>query len=390
MPIVGLTDTGIAKPTQIGKLRKGSPKGERGVGVELDHFRFAPEQGWEHTSALFVEAYGDSPRELVVKLPCCYVDENLSSWYFSWSAGGLLRKCDGETCHLHRSTYKENFSTTPEICPLKDNPSTKCPMGCKPTGSLSLILPKLRSPGLVTLETHSYNDLKNLYGSLLDAFEKLGDLRDVPFRLSRRQKEVATPVMGKDKKPTGEKTKRLKWLCFIEIDPDWFSLMLSVHESRRRKLILGGEVAAVIPLALPHAVDNEFKPVNRKDGTNAMRLQSVANALGLTSDAIVNAIDSCYPGKHSSQLTDAHCDRVICSMLVAYAVAKGLPLDVARELSTKADLQGNDLQKTRDWAAIVESGIITAPVAVQPEIVDDEDEIPWDSEPNVTVDEGAF
>lgn len=385
MPIKNLTDTQIARPTLIGKLRKGSPKGDKHIGTELDHFRFASETGWEHANALFTEAYGDQPQEITVKLPYKYVDENLSSWYYAWAAGGLLRRCDGETCSLHRENSKANFNNTPVECPLRTNPGEKCPYGCKATGYLSLILPKLRQPGLVTLETHSINDLKNLYGSLLDAFEKLGDLRDVPFRLSRRHKEINAPVFGKDKKPTGEKQKRSKWLVFIEIDPSWFNLMLQVHESRRRKSIMDGiqftalpsatQIPALPPVDMEEDLLNGFKPLNRKDGTNASRFQSVANALGLGMDVVKGIIEALFPGKHSSQLGEAHCEQVVDGLLCAYAVARQhIEPHAAQELLAAYKPIGNDLEKVQSWIGMLDSSQQPIATTVEASVYEDHDD----------------
>ena len=74
MPIIGLTDRPASFP-QIGILRKGAPKPERGPGRDLKHFRFDTDD--TDAAGRFRTVYGNEPTSIHVFLPfasaapCC-------------------------------------------------------------------------------------------------------------------------------------------------------------------------------------------------------------------------------------------------------------------------------------------------------------------------------
>ena len=158
MPIKNLTDNVIPRFPRLGKLRKGGEKPTTGnkPGAELNYFRFTSEN--PAIVAAFTEAYGAQPAMLRVYLPYPSTEMNFATWKEAWAAGGLVHRCDGETCQIWR-TPDGKYSQQPK----------PCPGGCKEVGRLEVILPELITAGYVgyvTLETHSLHDLMNITATL--------------------------------------------------------------------------------------------------------------------------------------------------------------------------------------------------------------------------------
>jgi hypothetical protein len=95
MPIKGLTDRNAGFP-QIGVLRKGAPKAEKGPGRDLEHFRFDADD--REAAAAFAAIYGDEPRTVRVYVPYATTDENFEAWREDWIASSLKHRCDGQNC----------------------------------------------------------------------------------------------------------------------------------------------------------------------------------------------------------------------------------------------------------------------------------------------------
>lgn len=197
MPIQGVSDRDSADPRfkNIGKLRKGGPKRNGQFGIDLDHFRFTSEQT-EVVSA-FYEAYGEQPARLEVFLPYDEMERCFSSWRELYGRNGLCKcRCDGshwvdwiiddQHHHGYRPCTKE-FRDTENRCP-------GCPL--KQVGRLSVILPALWAAGhigLVTVETHSWNDIAHLSAKLT----QWEPLPGKPFTLWREQEKIGAPINGK-------------------------------------------------------------------------------------------------------------------------------------------------------------------------------------------------
>ena len=172
----------------IGKLRKGgekqtNAKGKEVMGRDLDHFRFTTDDADAATA--FGAYYGAEPKAINVFLPYATTDENFQAWLEEYRAGGLVRRCDGETCVFQRDA-KGIAVTMPTPC------SKSC--GCKQVGRLSVIVPELVRMAYVTVETHSVYDIIQLTENLQAAQAMRGDLRGIPFILSRREREISTPT----------------------------------------------------------------------------------------------------------------------------------------------------------------------------------------------------
>ena len=198
----------------IGKLRKGgekqtNAKGKEVMGRDLDHFRFTTDD--VDAATAFGAYYGAEPKAINVFLPFATADENFAAWMEEYRAGGLVRRCDGETCVFSRDA-KGVAITLPTPCAH--------PCGCKQVGRLTVIIPELVRMAYVMVETHSVYDIIQLTENLQAAQAMRGDLRGIPFILSRREREISTPTGD------GGRARRKKSLLFIEPDPSWVARQL--------------------------------------------------------------------------------------------------------------------------------------------------------------------
>jgi hypothetical protein len=244
MAIKGLTDQGASFP-QIGTLRKGGEKGERGPGRDLDHFRFDTDH--DDARALFTAAYGSTPRAVNVYLPYETTDQNFSAWREHWVGGGLVHRCDGEVCQTHR-TRDGRYSKEPVACPdLGKAPDVRD--RCKPVGRLQVIIPELRRLAYVMALTTSINDIKNLHQQLLAIELSAGSLRGIPLVLRR------SPVMVSMPDGKGGRKRVEQWLLSIEAAPRWVGLQLGAQEQRAFAAIGSGQA-----LALPAPQIREVAP----------------------------------------------------------------------------------------------------------------------------------
>ena len=210
MAIKGLTDRGATFP-RIGELRKGDAKPDKGIGRDLDYFRFTSDDA----AALeaFKAAYGEQPRSIRCYLPYPTPEQNFGAWMEEWQAGGLIRRCNGESIEISRAANSSGYNKTPQPC-LKANGK---PCGCKQVGRLMVIIPELRRFAYVVALTSSINDIIEIHANLTAAMQIRGDLRGVPFILSRKPREISTP----DPKDPTKRVRREKWLLSIEPAPAW-------------------------------------------------------------------------------------------------------------------------------------------------------------------------
>lgn len=220
MPIRGLTDRGASFP-QIGTLRKGAPKPEKGPGRDLKHFRFDSDDA--DATERFRTVYGDEPSSVRVFLPFRTAAENFEAWQEHWTAGALQHRCDGETCVLWL-TPRHTYSQQPVPCPHLNVDRSERDR-CKPTGRVKVIIPELRRLAYVTVLTSSIHDIMELSAQIeaLEAFR--GDLRGIPLILRRQPREISTPS-GTD----GKRRRMEKWLLSIEAAPTWVDLQLQAQE----------------------------------------------------------------------------------------------------------------------------------------------------------------
>jgi len=218
MPILSLQKDRAPQFPCIGKLRKGGAKrknaaGKEIMGEDLKHFRFTTDDA--SAAETFAAYYGAQPQSVEVFLPYATTAENFGAWLEEYTAGGMTRRCDGETQHFHRDADGKG-DTTPVKCERLCG--RKC--GCKEVGRLAVIVPQLARLAYITVETHSLYDIMQLTENLQAAEALRGDLRGIPFILSRRDREISTPGEG------GKRTRRTKSLLFIEPNPEWVARQL--------------------------------------------------------------------------------------------------------------------------------------------------------------------
>lgn len=219
MPIIGMTDASTAMPRfpRLGVLRKGAPRPEGGrrPGSDLEWFRFDASK--PAIGEAFARAYGTQPDSLTVFLPYALISDCFPTWREEWVAGGLVHRCDGQTCSVWRNA-QGRYSRDPKPCPyLQVTDEAK---GCKPIGRLNLILPDLLRAGFVgyvSLGTTSINDIVSIHASLLAVAEARGneDLRGIAFQLYRQKEEISTP--GKD----GQRMRREVSLVKLVPSVEW-------------------------------------------------------------------------------------------------------------------------------------------------------------------------
>lgn len=224
MAIIGLTDVQSSFP-RIGELRKGDVKGDKRPGRDLTHFRFT--SSLPGTVEKFTAIYGDEPNEIDCFFPYATTDENFEAWQEEWAAGGLVHRCDGQQVVMYQKDGKyvmPDYGTLP--CPYATGKRerTRQQPGCKQAGRLKVILPALGRLAYVVALTTSINDIMELHANL-SAYEALrGDLRGIPFILSRVPRMISTPT------DDGKRARREKWLLHIEAAPEWVQAQLSVMQ----------------------------------------------------------------------------------------------------------------------------------------------------------------
>lgn len=227
MPIKGLTDTVAAFP-QIGVLRKGDKKTEENKpGKDLTYFRFDSDD--QQATSRFYDVYGSEPRCINVFLPFPTTDENGQFWLEEWKGGGLVRRGDDKNWILWLGTDGK-YHTEPE--PMTDRGNAK------PTGRVFLVIPELQRLAYVVLVTTSWNDCRELSANIraaeLTAHQMGKDLRGIPFRLTRVEREISTP------RPDGKRVRSKKWMCHLEIGPEWVQKQLTAA----RRMALSFEAPA--------------------------------------------------------------------------------------------------------------------------------------------------
>lgn len=225
MPIQGLTTTIVTMPPVIGSLRKGGEKetrtkGDRTFetfGKDLNHFRFtAKNESDSRLLQAFATAYGATPERINnIYLPGPEVDDNLMAFCEEYSAAKLIHRCDSVWIY-ERDNHTGQLYRTSHYCPYADENPDRVerpkdrmgnPLGCKQVGRLHVILPELVDAGyygVVTVLTHSINDIAKLYQALTNYRECFGPLNRYPFAIYRANETISTP--NGDKRARREKS----------------------------------------------------------------------------------------------------------------------------------------------------------------------------------------
>lgn len=218
MPILSLTRQSSSLPP-LGKLYKGGKKrkkiNDKGkefeiMGLDQPYFRFESQD--PDAMRMFEREYGNEPTSIKIFLVHDTPEKAFQFWMEDWDGGNLIHRCDEKDCVIWRQPNGK-MSTEPK----------PCPGGCKRVGRLYFVVPALRRFASVMLETHSIHDILQLQDNLNIAYERIGNLSEFPFLLSRRDKQIT--YVGDDQKPH----KITKSLLYLEPQPD-------VLEQRMRRL----------------------------------------------------------------------------------------------------------------------------------------------------------
>lgn len=265
MAIKGLTDHGAIFP-QVGVIRKGQPKPDRGPGRDLgNHFRFDPidKTGDAGLVELFAQAFpfdAATPQRVRFYLPFPTMDQNWQTWREEWKATALVHRCDGEV-------IQDPPTLRGQLCPyyeqrleMGDDDDEQgladITPGCKQVGRLKMVIRELGRLAYTTFITTSIYDLRDISGRLamveMLAAEHDLKLTRIPLVLTRYKTEIN--YQDPRAKSTTGKTKRDVWLCSVMPDEFWQAGMLKLY-APNDALALPGGAAATVALPDGRAVD---------------------------------------------------------------------------------------------------------------------------------------
>jgi len=188
---------------EIGRIRMGVQKRAQNGKIhpaKLDAFRFttASQHAAEAIAAHLggqARRWDDAPageqwevltpaKEIPVAVPPG--DAVISQWFEMWSAGGCVRRCDGET----EQNSGQKCSTLCPQDPARRDAMAKNGQACKMTTRLSVIIPDLPGIGVWRLESHGYYAAVELAGAaeLLGAARGRGMVVPAILRVEQRQR----------------------------------------------------------------------------------------------------------------------------------------------------------------------------------------------------------
>lgn len=267
MPIQGISTREHIDPRfkTIGKLRKGGPKQGGRFGKDLDHFRFTSTDSF--IVAAFHKAYTEEPNYLTVYLPYDQMERNFTSWRELYGQSGLVKiRCDGENWVDWIDGPRHHHGERPCTKEFKD-PQNRCP-GCplQPVGRLSLILPELWQAdyiGIVTLETHGWNDISHIASKLV----QWEPLTGKPFTLWRENAKIGAP-----NEKTGKRMAVTKSLVYIELTADYLAKQFQAAQHRALAALEIPEIPAgnELDAYLAAAEEAEFETLNQPESKSAL------------------------------------------------------------------------------------------------------------------------
>lgn len=269
MPIVGMTrrqDVEEATHRLVyGVLRKGGPKTEHTKpGPELEYWRFTSER--PDLVAAFVSAYPDKPKVVDAYLPFPDIERNWQTWFEEYDAGGLRHRCDGRTMTRWRKP-DGSYQDGEQPCPyFAGRERTQANPGCKQVGRLYLVIPALIKAGfvgLVTMETHSINDLISITTSLMDIESKAGGrLNGILLSVIRVKETISTPAWKDEDKAAGKRNRTKKNMVKVVPQAEWVMAHLQVEAQEQMALAAGKpfEIASRSQSAADDWGDDEDQP----------------------------------------------------------------------------------------------------------------------------------
>lgn len=233
MPILKLSNRD-GKFVEIGRLRKGAPKPERGPGKDLDYFRF---ESTPEIMEIFESKYGEKPREIRCYLPFDDLDNVFMAFQELWGKGGLVHRCDGEYCWEYDQFGVLRQTTKP--CPTKHLSDTD-KLKCKQVGRLFIWIPELLEAGhvgYVTALTTSIIDIQAIYDELKAIYDMAGRLTGLEMVLYR-QKQLTH---------TGEgETRKSVWRWMLHIKPSAAFVKARLLAMHNHVMALAGGAAPML------------------------------------------------------------------------------------------------------------------------------------------------
>lgn len=297
MPIKSLT-TRQARFPLLGKIRKGGEKKENlkrpGTlisGDDLEYFRI--DSDIQGINEKFTAIYGKEPKQLDCLLPFPYTDQVFPCWMEQWSdkdlkTSGLMIRCDEEKQVIYQQAGKM-IATNPIPCKRQQSPDGSYQgCKCKQVGRLQIVLPKLGELGYFEVETHSKWDIIGLTEQLLAIETSAGSLIGIPFLLERGPRELSYPLHD------GKRGRKTFSLLSIRVHPSRASQVLEIIETKAFQQFTGS--------------------------TEPVRTLSPAS---VGSAKMLNPSQSLSEDRKQAGIT--------------WAVSKGLPLDLAKEIAQKAN-----------------------------------------------------
>lgn len=145
MPIMGISD--FRRLPRLGKIKLGKKdKTKNGAPYQTEYF-VCPEE--------IQEIYGPEPTELDVMFPVNDIEIVFPQYYKKYGKTGLHCKGDGRNATYMKDGELVEKDCTPGEC-----------KGCKPVGTLNILLPKVSGFGVWQIWTSSWNSIVNLNSSI--------------------------------------------------------------------------------------------------------------------------------------------------------------------------------------------------------------------------------
>lgn len=256
MPIVGITDR-AGMFMEIGRIRKGEEKSANAPGKNLDHFRVVFRKDEKEAMDVFFATYGETPRQINVRLAYPDVARNWDAYYEAHAKGGMIAQAtgdrvdggvwryyyDSESGQVHIKDYIPRDEIGEQLVvdgPRLDKPIATGgkPVFLKMAGKLKVVIPELGRVGHMTLVTTSIYDIaaisQELQGYADEARLVNSTLCNIPFVLLRREEMIT-------KKIDDKKVKAADWMVHIIPSGEWTHLAMITWKRLSLEDIVEGE-----------------------------------------------------------------------------------------------------------------------------------------------------
>lgn len=196
MPVVPTISPDFVRPRlpEVGRIRLGEKKGEKGYPAKLDAFRFTSRDKalmeivakrfggevteWASDEGPQWQVYSQAT-SLEVVVP--KAELAFSQWFENWDGAVCRRRCDG---------HREVIGERPCIC----DPDNRL---CLPTTRLNVLLPDVPGMGVWRVESHGFNAAAEILGTIELAAASGAVLLPATLMLAQRSKRRPDPKTGK-------------------------------------------------------------------------------------------------------------------------------------------------------------------------------------------------